>query len=273
MSKKYIYTGVGVLVLIAVAVGFVLMNKNGRVNFITYTADRPDIESTIPVWMQTKPEIKEIENNIDQVYEYQKQGSCLNNDSPPDKVQCDSLAGRMDTLNQRLQNQIHTFNMDSKSPNVIAAAQAHIRNLREDQTLQVQLTDITDNPYSNSGKNVDLYKDNKGMEYMVDAATNQVVQFVAGAGNTLNFKQTPKLSQAQLKEKAESYLSKHISDFSQVQSGYLYSEASKPDNSSYAFRWEAKTKPAGEDMAPFIQVVLSQAGEPEGFNDTRSLYQ
>jgi hypothetical protein len=75
-----------------------------------------------------------------------------------------------------------------------------------------------------------------------------------------------------LQQKAEEFLSKNVADFDQVKSDYTLRVTSKEGNVSHAFRWEAKSKPTGEDVVPFVQVVLSPIGEVMSFNDVRSLY-
>lgn len=269
-NKIFILAGLVVLVIAGVAI----YKHYHQYSFseVLYTTDKQKAEDSVPVWMRSLPEINKITDNIDVVIESQYQHNCISNPQPFDKVECDSLAQRRDSLNQQLQDEIHTLNLQNKSQAVIDAAIANIKNLREDQTLQVQLKDILDNPYSDNGKNVDLYRDNYGMEYMVDAATNQVIQFSPGPNSSIGFKEIPKLSQGVLKQKAVTYLTKHIADFDKVQANFAYSESVKPEASSYAFRWDGKASANGGTMAPFVQAVLSPGGEIESFNDTRSLY-
>ena len=266
-----IYIAAGVVVLAMVGVAIYKHVRQFTFTSVLYTNEKQTAADSIPVWMRNLPEIKKISDNMDVVIESQYQHNCISNPRPLDKIECDSLAQRRDSLNQQLQNEIHNLNLQNKSQAVIDAAIANIKNQRENQALQVQLKDITDNPYSDNGKNVDIYRDDYGMEYMVDAATNQVVQFAPGPNSSIGFKQTPKLSQIQIKQKAIAYLTKHIADFSKVRTDFTYSDSIKPDGATYAFRWDGKAQ--GRNMAPFIQVVLSPGGDVESYNDTRSLYQ
>ena len=155
----------------------------------------------------------------------------------------------------------------------MAVVIANIKDLIENQSLQIKLVDIKDN--SSNGKNVDIYRDNKGMEYMVDSATNKVVEFVFAPipPQEAPYRMTPQISRAQQWQKVESYLTKHVSDFNQIKNNdnFTYTESSK-DNTIVAFRWDSKVKLPGGDMVPFIQVVMSPAGDVMSFNDTRSLY-
>lgn len=246
--------------------------KQNKFTSVLYSMDKQKAADSIPVWMRGFPQIKKIAGDMDTVIEYQYQHNCISNLHPFDRVDCDSLAQRRDSLNKQLQDEIHTLNLQNKSQTVINAAIAGIKNIRGDQSLQVELIDIRDNSYSNTGKNVDVYKDSKGMEYLVDAGTNNVVQFAPSSGSSAVFKQTPILSQSKLEQQAEDFLGKNIANFAQVKTDFIYSTMTKPGNANYAFRWESKTKPAGEDMAPFVQLVVSPAGDVISFNDTRSLY-
>ena len=93
-----------------------------------------------------------------------------------------------------------------------------------------------------------------------------------GPDSKIQFASAPRLSADELRSKAEGFLEQKVEGFDQIKTSYSSREMSKPGNMSYAFRWEAKSVPQGEEMVPFVQVVLSPAGDVMSFNDTRSLY-
>ena len=275
MIKKYILIIIGLLVLVLAVFGiYKELNKSNQ-SVVAGVAESQMVSAVIPVWLKTNKDVLKIQDELNTLADYRAEYDCMT-DVPSNVPQCEHYNQRFDQQFAMLQDTVHRLNIENKSPTAMAAAIANIKDLAEDQSLQIHLVDIKDNPYSNNGKNVDMYYDSKGMEYMVDAATNKVVEFVFAPTPPMesSYRMTPRLSGSQLKQKADAYLTKHISDFSQVKtsSNFTYTESSK-DSLTHAYRWEAKTKPAGEDMAPFIQLVVSPAGDNMSFNDTRSLYE
>jgi len=275
MIKKYILIIIGLLVLVLAVFGiYKELNKSNQ-SVVAGVAERQMVSAVIPVWLKTNKDVLKIQDELNTLADYRAEYDCMT-DEPSNVPQCEHYNQRFDQQFAMLQDTVHRLNIENKSPKAMAAAIANIKDLAEDQSLQIHLVDIKDNPYSNNGKNVDMYYDSKGMEYMVDAATNKVVEFVFAPTPPMesSYRMTPRLRNSQLKQIADAYLTKHISDFSQVKisSDFVYTESSK-DGLTYAYRWEAKTKPAGEDMPPFIQLVVSAAGDNMSFNDTRSLYQ
>jgi hypothetical protein len=148
--------------------------------------------------------------------------------------------------------------------------------MAKNPSLEVKITNILANPYIHNGKRVDEYTATNGIKYLVNAETNKVVEFVFSPipPQEAPYRMTPQISRAQQRQKAEAFLTKHVSDFSQIKNGdnFTYTESSK-DNTITAFRWDLKVKLPGGDMVPFIQVVMSPAGDVTSFNDTRSLYE
>lgn len=274
MVKKYIFVGFGLVVLGLIALGIYKELDKSKKVLSTEVAEKKEIASIIPVWLKTNPELQKIQNDLNTVAEYRAKNGCIE-DAPAQSPECDYYNQRNNSLRAQLLDTVHRLQIEGKSPQAVTVATADIRDLAEDLLLEVKITDIQPNPYIYNGKRVDVYSSLNGMQYLVDAATNKVVQFGPAPSPSLETtcRMTPELTHAQLKQKALTYLAKHITDFSQIKSSdnFDYTETSK-DNKAWAFRWNSKTKPEGDDMAPFVQVVLSPAGDVMSFNDTRSLY-
>jgi hypothetical protein len=113
------------------------------------------------------------------------------------------------------------------------------------------------------------------MQYLVNAENNQVVEFSfePTPPQDAPYRMIPQISRTGQRQKAGAFLAKHTSDFTQIKNSgnFAYTESSK-DNTIAAFRWDSKVKLPGNDMVPFVQVVMSPAGDVMSFNDTRSLY-
>jgi hypothetical protein len=275
MIKRYIFITLGAAAIGLVVFGIYKELNKSKQSIVAGVAERQKVAAVIPVWLKTNKDVLKIQDELNTLADYRAEYGCLTN-APSDVPQCEHYNQRFDQQFAILQDTVHKLQIENKSPTAIAAAIANIKVLAEDQSLQVRLIDIKDNPYSNNGKNVDIYQDNKGIEYMVDVATNKVVEltFEPTPPQEAPYKMTPQISQAQQRQKAEIYLAKHVSDFSQIKSSgnFTYTESSK-GNKIAAFRWDSNIKLPGGDMAPFIQVVMSPAGDVMSFNDTRSLYQ
>jgi ABC-type antimicrobial peptide transport system permease subunit len=274
MYKKYLFIVLAVIILALVVFGIYKELGKSKTVLLSEVAEKQKITDVIPVWLRTNSEIQKIQNDLNTITEYRAKYGCAT-DAPSDVAQCEHYNQRFDQQFALMQDTVHRLNIENKSPAVMAVAIANIKDLAENQSLQIKLVDIKDNPYSSNGKNVDIYRDNKGMEYMVDSATNKVVEFIFSPTPQQDapYRMTPQISRAQQRQKAEAFLTKHVSDFNQIKNSgnFTYTESSK-DNTITAFRWDSNVKLAGGDMVPFTQVVMSPAGDVISFNDTRSLY-
>lgn len=138
-----------------------------------------------------------------------------------------------------------------------------IKNMREDQNLQVGLTDFSPNPYW-EGEKMETYKDNEGMEYWVATENGQVIQFgVAPAMEGERMKEvdlTSKYSKAEVEKLAESFFKKNVEGFETIKARSTYTITNK--DGIYFFRYDYSKN------LEFIQVGITVAGEIIGFNNT-----
>lgn len=274
MLKKYLLIGLCVVIAGAAVFGIYKELVKSNQSLVAEVAEKKEIASMIPVWLRPEADVQKIQNELNTLAEYRARYGCTTG-SPSEVVECEHYNQRFDQMRAELLDTIHRLQIEKKSPVAVAAATASIRDLAEDPTLEVKITNILANPYINNGKRVDQYSAPNGMKYLVDAATNKVVEFTfeSTPPQEAPYRMTPQISRAQQRQKAENYLVKHVSDFNKVKNSgdYTYTESSK-DNRIAAFRWDSNTKLPGGDMVPFIQVVISPAGDVMSFDDTRSLY-
>jgi hypothetical protein len=258
MTKKYALIILCVIVLGAVIFGIYKELDKGKKSLVSEVAEKQKIADAIPVWLKGNKDVQKIQDDLNTLADYRAEYGCMTA-APNEVVECEHYNQRFDQQFANLQDTVHRLQIENKSQIAIAAATANIKDLAEDQSLQVTFTDIRDNLYTGDGKNVDIYRDSKGMEYSVNPATNKVVSFSFSPTPPQGspYRMTPHLSRDQIWQKAEAYLSKHVSDFGKIKnsSDFIYTESSK-DGLVHAFRWEANTKPAGEDIPPFIQLVV-----------------
>lgn len=272
MAKKYALILISLIVVVLLITGIVVELGKSRKELLSEVAEKQKIADMIPVWLKTNHDIIKMQDDLNTLAEYRVKNGCVA-DTIDQSFDCEGYNQRFNSLQAKFQDTIHTMELRAKSPETIAKATANIKDLAENQTLKVELKDIIDNPYSNNGRNVDIYEDNTGMEYLVDPAYFDIVQMGPAQGSSGNYRMKPQLTKDQLRKKAEAFLAKHVSDFDQVKNSgdYSYTETSK-DGKMLAVRWDYKNKPEGEEMTPFVQVVLSPAGDVMSFNDTRSIY-
>ncbi|MCL5775111.1 MAG: hypothetical protein M1333_02770 [Patescibacteria group bacterium] len=274
-NKKYVFIGFAIIIAVALAFGFYKELNRSKQSLVAEVTEKKEIASMIPVWLRPEPDVQKIQSELDTLAEYRAKYYCTT-DSPSDVAQCEHYNQRFDQQRAELLDTVHRLQIEKKSPTAVAAATANIRELADNPSLEVKITNILANPYIANGKRVDKYSAPNGMQYLVNAENNQVVEFTfePAPQQEAPYRMVPQISRAQQRQKAESYLAKHISDFYKVKngSGFTYTESSK-DNRIAAFRWDSNIKLPGGDMVPFIQVVVSPAGDIMSFNDTRSLYE
>ncbi len=264
-SKKYISFAVIMLGLIAGGIWGVFMTI-GRDS----TAAQP---TAFVAGSETNEKIEKLRTELEKTAEYEVAYGCTENDQFGEIVLCGKSKEKVDKLHDELINEFRKHQI--RSPKEVEVVKKNIRSLRSDETLELTFQGTFSNLYAEkSKKKTEDYRDNKGFEYMVDISTNKVIQYGPGGNSRIEFSNTPRLSMKQLQDKAEKYLAKNIPDFDQVKKTFKSESGSKGDenSTSFAFRWNAPAKVNGEDMLPFVQVVMSAGGDIMSFNDTRSLY-
>lgn len=263
MAKKYLI-GAGITsVVIGLVIGAVI--GFGSTKGSVTSAETPSVPGA-----HTNERIEALRAELDSVAQYESAYGCMTFGKNKQPEFCGESKARVDALHDQLVAELHK--LEQRSPEAVAEVTAKIRELAGKPSLNVTFEGTSANPYTNAVKRIEQYRDEQGFEYWVNPTNNAVVQFGPGSDKPIRFAEKGDLSVAELQQKAEAYLAQHVADFGKVKADYDFRQMSKPGNVSYAFRWEAKSKPEGEDMKPFVQVVLSPIGEVMSFNDVRSLY-
>ncbi len=270
MAKKQFVIGAGALALvfgIALGVSGFTISKGSPVS----AQVQPD--NSAVAGPHTNAAIESIKTELDSVTQYESAYGCLTFGRGGQSEFCGESKERIEKLENKLTEEIHKLELSGRSPEALAQVKSNIESLAE-RKADVTFEGTSANPYTNAVKRIEQWQDDKGFLYIVDPVNNSVVQFGPGPGSKIPFERngSKSLSQSELKAMAEEYLSKHVADFASVKANFSFRETSKPGNVSHAFRWEAKSKPQGEDVIPFVQVVLSPVGEVMSFNDVRGLY-
>lgn len=272
MAKRTYVIGAGTLAImlglfLGVASGFT-MSKGSPASAQT----QPD-NSSVP-GPQTNEKIEALAAELNKVSEYEKSFGCMTFDANKTPTFCGASKERVDNLLAQYNEEVHKLQLANRSPEDLATVSARIKDLAGDQSTTVSFLGTSANPYTNVTKRMEQWSDSKGFVYWVNPTNNAVIQFGPGPGSKPDFERdgSKSLSMDVLKQTAEEYLSKTVADFDSVKADYSFRESSKPGNVSHAFRWEAKSKPTGEDVTPFVQVVLSPTGQVMSFDDVRSLY-
>jgi hypothetical protein len=265
MAKKNYVIGAGV---IAVAVGLTVGLAGG------FRIGKSNTASAAPQTVAgplTSEKVEALKIDLDKTAQYELAYGCTTADKFGRKEFCGESKQKVDALHAQLVAEVRK--LEERDPAAVATVVANIQALAGDSNLAVEFDSTASNPYTaNDAVRIEQYRDAKGFMYLVNPSTNKVIQMGPGPGSKIEFAATPKLTLEELRSKAESFLAGKVEDFDTVKAGFSYREMSKPGNMSYAFRWEAKSIPADEELKPFVQVVLSPAGEVMSFNDTRSLY-
>lgn len=263
MAKKYIIGAGTVAIMAGLAIGIIW-------GFGSSKGDISSAEKSSIPGPHTNEKIEALKTELDKVTQYEMAYGCVEQNEYSQDVLCGDSKVRVEAIHKQLVDEWKK--LEQRSPEAAAAAMSNIRKLTDKPSLEIIFNGTSANPYTNNKKRIEFYQDSDGMEYLINPSTNKVVQFGPGPNSKIKFVQSSRFTEQDLKKKAEAFLSEHIADFNQIKADFVYRQLSKPGGTSYAFRWEAKTKPAGEDVAPFVQVVLSPAGEVMSFNDIRSLY-
>lgn len=268
MSKKHLGVVVVIIVLFSGAM-------TGLIISIGQNAGAKDTGGTIVPGAKTSARIEELKSEIDKTAQYEFAYGCTQTNEFGQKVFCGKSKDRLEALNKELEKEVRKQTIRSDSE--VAIIKSKIRTFRGDSSLEAEYESNFSSPFNEKrAKRIESYRDQKGFEYWIDPETNSIVQFGPAGNSNISFDNSARLSKSDLKKRAEEYLDKHVADFSEVKKKYMEEVGSKGltngsgSENSFAFRWNA---PAGnEDMAPFVQVVLSSAGEVMSFTDTRSLY-
>ena len=222
----------------------------------------------------TNDRIEALKAELVRVTEYERAYGCHQLGRFGQVELCGASKARVDGLHEQIVRELRA--LEQRDADAIDQVTKRIRELTGDPTRTVTFHGTSSNPYTNSGKRIEHYRDAQGLEFWIDPrgnnGNNVVVQFGPGPNATIEFARSGTLTVAELRQRAEQFLHRHVDGFEGVQARYTYRQTAKPGGSSYAFRWEASNRPAGEDLAPFVQAVLSPAGEVMSFSDTRTLY-
>lgn len=217
--------------------------------------------------VQTSKVVESIQNELDRATEEERLHGCITKDKLGNQIFCGKSKERLDALHQELIEQIAKEQFRGESVRIEVEKSA--REVAENDSIRLAFERNVGNPYNDkSNKRVEFYIDERGIEYMADAATNKVIQFT---NEKINLTPAGKpLNSDELKTRAGEYLALHVADFQSVQKQYTYEEGSK--DGMHVFRWNASSSVESADQ-PFVMVKLTSDGRIIGFSDTRSLYE
>ncbi len=271
LQRKYILASAGLAVGVGFAAGLVLaFNVAGNNVSLAQPADD---SNTIVPGPYTNETIEKLRKELDAVAEYELAYGCHERDAKTKKVVlCGASKERVDALHAKLVVEVRK--MELRAPEKVEAVKNRIRSMAGKSQLALEFVGTSANPYTMTGKRIEKYQGEDGMQYWVDPTTDAVVQFgpapMDNEGPEFSF--APSLSANELKVIADNYLSANVADFAVVQQDFKFRKSQKNDGEATAFRWEAPTKADSEEMGAFVQVVVSSGGDIMSFNDTRSLY-
>jgi hypothetical protein len=212
--------------------------------------------------------IEALQSELVRVTEYEKTNGCVTTSRFGQPELCGESKRRVDALHEELVAALRA--LEQRDPQAIAEVTARIRQLTNDPQRTMTFQGSSTNPYTSSGKRIEQYRDTQGFEYWVNPIGNIVVQFGPGPNAPIRFAESGTLTTADLRQRAEDFLTANVSEFTVLRSEFVLRELTA--SSRYSFRLESRTTPPGERLPPFVQVVLSPVGELMSFSDTRSLY-
>lgn len=254
-------------VIFAFVVGFSLISGLGIGSLL-----KPSAATAPPARVSgypTNPTVEALKAELEKATQEELAKGCVERGSKTGQpVFCGSSKGRVEAIHARLVEE--TLKAEQREPETVARVIARIRALREDPSLEVFFQGTSENPYLVTSHRMEIYQDDRGMMYFVNPATDEVFQFGPGPNSQVEFCLSPSLDVDKLRQRAESFLSKNLPGFQQIQENWAYSESAK-GGTSFIFRWEAPGASAGEKMQPFVQVVLAPCGEIMSFTNTSNL--
>ncbi len=269
LQRKYILASAGLAVGVGFTAGLVLaFNVAG--NNVSLAQPAGDSDTIVP-GPYTNETIEKLRKELDAVAEYELAYGCHERDAKTDQVVlCGASKERVNALHGQLVAEV--LKAEARSPEKMETVKNHIRGMAGKTQLALEFLGTSANPYTMTGKRMEQYQAEDGMQYWVDPTTDAVVQFGPAGAVQPEFSFVPARSVAELKAIAEGYLTVNVPDFSAVQKDFKFRKTEKGNGEVIAFRWEAPTKPDSEEMSAFVQVVVSSGGDIMSFNDTRSLY-
>jgi len=234
-----------------------------------FTHHPPSTNTAIAAHPPTNPTIEALRTELEKATQQELKNGCTEWDPRTGQyLLCGASKERVEALHARLVEEVRKA--EQRDPESIARVTGRIRAMMEAPSLEVTFQGTSANPYLAQHR-MEIYQDNRGMMYFVDPATDQVFQFGPGPNSTVQFCMSPQVSMDELRQRAESFLTKNVPDFALVKEKWVYAESSK-GGTSFLFRWEAPDVPDGEKTPPFLQVVLSPCGEIMSFNNTYGLW-
>lgn len=262
-------TGVGVVVVLAgIAIG-----AGAGLSFVRGKAVSAKIASLSVPGEYTNEEIERLKKELDETANYEASYGCMTFGVFGDPEFCGESKEKIDALHSELVDAVRELELSKRSDQDIASVKIAITQATG-AAGELVFEGTSANPYTNTVKRIEQWSDARGFFYIVDPSTNGIVQFGPGPNSTMVFERDggKSLSEDALQKTADDFLASQVKDFETVKAEYQFTSMSKPGNATHAFRWESKSVPEGEAMAPFVQVVLSPIGEIMSFADTRSLY-
>lgn len=220
--------------------------------------------------LPTNPTVEALTAEMERVTQQEMESGCVEwSDRLQQDILCGESRAKVEALQKQLTEEIRKLQWPGAE--AVAAAVANIRAVAEDPSLQVMFDGTSRNPYMNDHSRVEIYLDSRGMLYLVNPANHEILQFGPAGNSTIEWRQSPRLDHAALRQVAESFLSEHVTAFSKVKEQFIYEESSKGEV-SYSFRWRSPLMSTKGDWAS-VSVVVSPGGEIMSFVNTLSLFE
>ncbi len=260
-QKKY-YILIGVIILVGLLV-VVLYDLHERDN----TARLLDESSKTFKDVQAE-RIADLKKQLADAKQYELDNGCVQKNSEGEFIYCGQSQERINSLERQLADEIEKSHHPDATR--LSAVTTLVRELQNDPALQLTFQTRTRSSYAEGPSQIETYRDSKGVVYEIDLYSTQIVQFGPGPNSDIVYHATPKLSMEQLRQRAEDFASKYVSNFTQIRATFNLTETTKADQSLTVsfFRWEAKEIPVGDQQKPFVQVGLSPAGDIVSFTNT-----
>ncbi len=217
--------------------------------------------------MQTE-RIADLQKQLTIAKQEELETGCVQKDEQGQVKYCGPSKERISRLERQLADEIEKSHHPDATR--LSAVTTLIRELQNDPTLQLTFETRTRSPYAEGPSQVETYRDNKGVVYEIDLYSIQIVQFGPGPNSDIGYHTSPKLSTEQLRQRAEDFASKYVSNFDKIRTTFNLTETTKTDQSLTVsfFRWDAKEIPTGDQQKPFVQLGLSPAGDIVSFTNT-----
>jgi hypothetical protein len=146
-----------------------------------------------------------------------------------------------------------------------------IRNFRGSNDGRVTFQSTAQNPYCDGDSMIDIYADDHGHEYWIDAADGRLVQMGPHADPDKKTSKTgpeTRHSVASLRTDALALAEKAVPGFT-ARRQHLHPLEDNKNREIYFFRWDDFSTPTKEsEMPPFLQVALRADGRLASFTNT-----